>query len=50
MNKDAFMAIMADMRIAKITSFCINYKEYDLLDEPTKTIKLEENNEKSNTL
>ena len=50
MNKESFMAIMADMRISKITTFSINYKEYDLVDEPIKTIRLEENNEKSNTL
>lgn len=42
MNKETFMAIIADLRIAKITSFSINYKEYDISDEPIMTIKLEE--------
>ena len=50
MTKQTFMAILADLTIGKITTFSINYKEYDLSDEPIKTIKLEENNEKSNTL
>ena len=43
MNKENFMAIVADLRIDNIISFNINYKEYNLQEEPTKTIKLEEN-------
>ena len=46
MNKETFMAIIADIRIAKITSFSINYKEYDILDEPIMTIKYGDINEK----
>ena len=43
MNKEDFIKIIENIRIAKITSFSINYKEYDISDEPIKTLRLEEN-------
>ena len=42
MNKEDFIEIIQNMKIAKITTFSISYKEYDLEDEPTMIIKLEE--------
>lgn len=43
MNKEDFMKIIENIKIAKITYFSIDYKEYDISDEPIKTLKLEEN-------
>lgn len=43
MNKEDFIKIIENIRIAKIISFSIYYKEYDISDEPIMTIKLEEN-------
>lgn len=43
MNKEDFLKIIENMRMAKIISFSIYYKEYDISDEPIMTIKLEEN-------
>ena len=42
MNKEDFIKIIENIRIAKITSFSINYKEYDISDEPIMTIQLGE--------
>lgn len=43
MNKEDFIEIIRNMKIATITSFSISYKEYDIESEPIMTIKLEEN-------
>lgn len=43
MNKEDFIKIIENMKIAKITYFSIDFKEYDISDEPIKTLKLEEN-------
>ena len=50
MTKQSFMAIIADLNIGKITTFSINYKEYDLPDDPIKTIKVEEINDKHDSV
>lgn len=42
MNKEDFIKIIENIKIAKITSFSINYKEYDISDEPIMTIKFGE--------
>lgn len=46
MNKEDFIKIIENIKIAKITSFSINYKEYDISDEPIMAIKYEGKNEK----
>ena len=50
MYKQDFIEIVRKLKIARITSFSVSYKEYDIDDDPINTIKLEDNNEKSNTL
>lgn len=41
MDKENFIKLIENIKIAKITYFNISYKEYDINDEPTMTIQLE---------
>lgn len=41
MDRENLIEIVKSLKIAKIISFNITYKEYDIEDEPTMTINYE---------